>query len=95
MAAYVIVDLEVLDPDGFEEYKKSVVPIVKKWGGKYVVAGGNVETLEGNWKPKRIVVIEFLSVSRAKEWLKCDEYSEVGKIRHRTAKTNMLLVEGV
>ena len=95
MSAYVIVEIDIFDPIGFEEYRKRVVPIVQKWGGNYIVGGGNVETLEGDWNPKRIVMIEFPSMSRAKEWLNCEEYLEAGKIRHRTAKTNMVLVEGM
>lgn len=95
MSAYVIVDIEIVDPSGFEEYRKRVVPMVEKWGGNYVAAGGNLETLEGDWNPKRIVMIQFPSMSRAKEWLNCEEYREVGKIRHRTARTNMVLVEGM
>ena len=95
MSAYVIVEIDIFDPIGFEEYRKRVVPIVQKRGGNYIVGGGNVETLEGDWNPQRIVMIEFPSMSRAKEWLNCEEYLEAGKIRHRTAKTNMVLVEGM
>jgi uncharacterized protein (DUF1330 family) len=95
VAAYVIVDLEIIDPSGFEEYKKRVVPLVEKYGGKYIVAGGQVETVEGDWKPKRIVILEFESMQRAKEWLNCEEYREPCQIRRRTARTSMILVEGV
>jgi uncharacterized protein (DUF1330 family) len=51
--------------------------------------------LEGDWKPKRIVVLEFPTMERAKEWLNCEEYREPRRLRHKTAKTNMLVVEGV
>jgi uncharacterized protein (DUF1330 family) len=95
VAAYVIVDLEIVDPSGFEEYKKRVVPLVEKYGGKYIVAGGQVETVEGDWKPKRIVILEFESMQRAKEWLNCEEYREPREMRHHSAKTKMILVEGV
>jgi uncharacterized protein (DUF1330 family) len=95
MSAYVIVEIDIFNPVGFEEYRQRVVPIVEKWGGKYIVADDNVETLEGDWSPKRIVMIEFPSMSRAREWLNCEEYLEAGKIRHRTAKTNMVVVEGI
>ena len=94
MAAYVIVEIEIVDPVGFEEYKKRVVPIVEKYGGQYIAVSDQVETLEGDWKPKRIVVLEFEAMQRAKDWLNCEEYSEPRKMRHRTAKTNMLLVDG-
>jgi uncharacterized protein (DUF1330 family) len=95
MSAYIIVEIEVLDPVGYEEYKKQAGATVAQYGGKYIVRGGKTEVLEGDWKPKRIVVLEFESMRRAKEWLACEEYREPRKMRHRTAKTNMILVEGL
>jgi uncharacterized protein (DUF1330 family) len=95
MAAYVIVEIEVLDPTGYEEYKKQAAASVLNHGGKYIVRGGSTEVLEGDWKPKRLVVLQFESMERAKEWLHCEEYREPRQMRHRTAKTNMVLVEGV
>jgi uncharacterized protein (DUF1330 family) len=73
---------------------KSSPPRPWRSTGKYIVRGGKTEVLEGDWKPKRIVVLEFESADRAKEWLNCEEYREPRKMRHRTAKTNMILVEG-
>ncbi len=95
MFAYVIVEIDVTDPIGYEEYKKQAGATVAQHGGKYIVRGGKTEVLEGDWKPKRIVVLQFESMQRAKEWLNCEEYREPRKMRHRTAKTNMILVEGV
>ena len=95
MAAYIIVEIEITDPVGYEEYKKQASDTVHKYGGKYIVRGGKAEVLEGDWKPKRIVILEFPSVARAKEWLNCEEYREPRKLRHRTSKSNMLVIEGV
>jgi uncharacterized protein (DUF1330 family) len=95
MPAYVIVEINIHDPAGYEEYKKLAGATVEKYGGRYVVRGGSTEVLEGDWKPKRIVVLEFESASRAKEWLNSEEYRKPRKMRHRTARTNMLLVEGM
>lgn len=95
MAAYVIVEIDVTDPVGYEEYKNLAGASLEKYGGKYIVRGGATEVLEGDWKPKRIVVLEFESMQRAKEWLNSEEYREPRKIRHRTAKTTMILVDGV
>ena len=95
MAAYVIVEIDIVDPAGYEEYKKLAGATVEKYGGKYIVRGGAVETLEGDWDPKRIVVLQFESMQRAKEWLNCEEYREPRKMRHRTARTRMVVVEGV
>jgi uncharacterized protein (DUF1330 family) len=94
VAAYVIVEIEILDPAGYEEYKKLAGASVLQHGGKYIVRGGATEVLEGDWKPKRIVVLEFESMARAKGWLHCEEYREPRKMRHRAARTNMIVVEG-
>jgi uncharacterized protein (DUF1330 family) len=95
MRAYIIVEIEILDPVGYEEYKKLASASVEKYGGKYIVRGGTTEALEGDWQPNRIVVLEFESAQRAKEWLNCEEYREPRKMRHRTARTNMILAEGM
>jgi len=95
MPAYVIVEIEVTDPVGYEEYKGQAAASVHAKGGKYIVRGGKTEVLEGDWQPKRIVILEFPSMDRAKEWLNCEEYRDPRKMRHRTATTNMVLVEGV
>jgi uncharacterized protein (DUF1330 family) len=93
--AYVIVEIDILDPIGYEEYKKQAAATVHQYGGKYIVRGGKTEVLEGDWDPKRIVILEFESIQRAKEWLHCEEYRAPRKMRHRTARTNMIVVEGV
>ena len=95
MPAYIIVEIDIHDPVGYEEYKKLAGASVQKYGGKYLVRGGKSEVLEGEWQPKRIVVLEFESPKRAKEWLNCEEYREPRRMRHRTASTNMILVEGM
>ena len=95
MPAYVIVEIDILDPVGYEEYKNLASATVEKHGGKYIARGGRTEVLEGDWNPKRIVLLEFETAQRAKEWLDCEEYREPRKMRHRTAKTNMIVVEGV
>lgn len=94
MSAYIIVEIDITDPVGYEEYKKQAAATVHKYDGKYIVRGGKTEVLEGGWVPKRIVMLEFPTAARAKEWLNCEEYREPRKMRHRTAKTNMILVEG-
>ena len=95
MPAYVIAQLTSTDPQGVEEYRKKVPATIAKYGGKYVVRGGNLETLEGDWAPQRLVVIEFASAERAKEWWACEEYREAKALRQRTAKTSLIIVEGV
>jgi len=95
MSAYVIVDIQVTDPVGYEEYKKLAPPIVAAYGGKYLARGGKTETLEGDWLPKRLVILKFESAERAKAWLNSPEYRAPRQLRHRTTKTNMVVVEGV
>jgi len=95
MSAYIIVEIEITDPVGYEEYKKLAGPTVEQYGGKYIVRGGACEMLEGDWKPKRIVILQFQNMERAKAWLNCPEYAEPRKMRHRTATTRMILVEGL
>jgi uncharacterized protein (DUF1330 family) len=95
MSAYVIVEIDIVDPSGYQEYKKLAGATVDRYDGKYIVRGGRIEVLEGDWKPKRIVVLQFESMQRAKDWLNCEEYREPRKMRHRTAKTRMILVEGI
>ena len=95
MAAYVIAEVTITDPSGFEAYRQMVPATVAKYGGKFVVRGGQMEMLEGNWAPKRLVVIEFESAERAKQWWASEDYREAKALRQRTAQTNLLVIEGV
>jgi uncharacterized protein (DUF1330 family) len=95
MTAYVIVDIDVTNPEGYEEYKKLAPPTLAVYGGKYIARGGGTEVLEGDWVPNRLVILQFESVERAKAWLNSPEYSEARTLRHKYAKSNMVVVEGV
>jgi len=95
MSAYIIVEVEIKDAKEYEEYKKLVPPTLAAYGGKFMVRGGKVETLEGGWNPKRIVILEFASANKAKAWWGSPEYSKAKKLRHRTADSKMIVVEGV
>lgn len=93
MAAYVIVDIDVTDPAGYEEYKKLAPASITAYGGKYLLRGGKVEIVEGNWPTKRFVMLEFENATRAKEWLDSPEYAPARQLRRQTANTNMIIVE--
>jgi uncharacterized protein (DUF1330 family) len=95
MSAYIVVQVEVSDPAGYDDYKNMVPPSMAPYGGKFVVRGGNCETLEGEWRPKRLVILEFPSVAKAKAWWASDEYRDAKALRQRTAKTEMIVVEGL
>ncbi len=95
MSAYVIVDIEVLDPEGYKEYVAAAPATVALYGGRYLARGGATETLEGDWQAKRLVILEFPSVEQAKTWLNSPEYAPARALRHKYARTNMVVVEGL
>ena len=95
MPAYVIADLDVTDPAGFEEYRKVVPATIEKYGGRYLVRGGAMETLEGDWPWKRVVVLEFPSLEQAKRWYNSEDYRDPKALRFKTARSKLILVEGV
>jgi len=95
MTAYVIMNIEVIDPSGYEEYKKLVPPVIKLFGGKYLVRGGRNETLEGDWHAQRLVILEFKSMEKAKTWLNSPEYASARALRHKYAKTKMIVVDSL
>ena len=95
MSAFVIVDVEILDPSRYETYKSMVPPTVAKYGGRFLARGGSVETLEGDWSPKRLVILEFPTIEQAKAWYDSVEYTPAKALRHQTARSRMILVEGV
>lgn len=95
MTAYVIVDINVIDPVRYEDYKDLAAPTVELYGGKYIARGGITEILEGSWSPNRLVILEFDSVEQAKNWLNSPEYHEPRRLRHETAVSNMVVIEGV
>ena len=94
MPAFVIVDVSIHNQEEYEEYKKLTPAAIAAYDGKFVVRGGKTESLEGGWEPGRMVVLEFPSVARAKEWWSSEEYTKAKVIRHRAATTKMLVVEG-
>ena len=95
MAAYLINDVEITDPALFEEYKKLSPPTVAQYGGRFLARGGRVETLEGEWTPRRLVVLEFASPEQALAWSHSPEYAPAKRVRQLAAKSNMVMVEGV
>lgn len=95
MPAYFIVDLEVTDPVVFDEYRQLVPETIAKYGGTFLIRGGNCEALEGTWNPQRLVVLQFPSQEQAKKWYDSEEYRAPKALRFKSAKSNLLLVEGV
>jgi len=95
MPALIIAEVEIHDLAQYEDYKKLTPATIAAYDGKFVVRGAEAETLEGDWQAKRIVVLEFPSVARAKEWWSSDEYSAPKALRQRISTGKMIVVESV
>jgi len=94
MAAYVFGEIEVTDPATYEEYRRQVMAVVTRYGGKFIVRGGKVETLEGGWAPKRFVALEFPSMEQAQKWYRSPEYAPLIDLRKKASRGKLILVEG-
>ena len=95
MPAYVILDINITDVELYENYKKLAPSAIETYGGRYLTRGGCAENLEGNWQPNRVVMLEFDSVEQAKNWINSDEYREARVMRHQSAISQAIVVEGV
>lgn len=95
MSAYVIVEMTVTDAVTIEEYRRLAGASVAAHGGRFLVRGGRTETLDGEWRPQRIVVIEFPDFERAIQWRASEDYRAACAIRDRAARTRMIVAEGV
>ena len=94
MTAYVIADIDVHDQEAYREYGALVPGTLKPHGGRFLVRGGAHETLEGEWQPRRMVVLEFPSVGDAKRWYESQEYAAAMAMRQRASTGSLVLVEG-
>ena len=95
MAAYIIVDVDIHDPVQYDDYKKLTPASLQPYQGKFIVRGGTTTTLEGDWQPGRVVVLEFPTKELAQAWWSSDEYAPAKALRQKTSTTQMILVEGV
>lgn len=94
MAAYVVGEIEVTDPQAYEDYRKQVLAVVTKYGGRFIVRGGKVQPLEGGWAPKRFVALEFPSMEQAQKWYRSPEYAPLIALRQKASRGRLILVEG-
>jgi uncharacterized protein (DUF1330 family) len=95
MPAYVIVETEIHDPEQYEQYKAASPAAVAGGGGRFVVRGGELAVLEGDWQPTRLVVLEFEDLEAAKRWYESPEYQDAKKLRDGAANLRMVAVQGV
>jgi uncharacterized protein (DUF1330 family) len=95
MAAYLIADIDIIDPGAYEEYRQKVPATIAKYGGRYIARGGKVEPLEGGWSPRRIAMLEFPSLEQALKWYRSPEYQPLIRVRQKASRGKLLLVEGL
>ncbi|HLQ53091.1 MAG TPA: DUF1330 domain-containing protein [Streptosporangiaceae bacterium] len=93
MTVYILADIDVTDPVGYEDYKAPAAASVEQYGGRYTVRGGSVEVLEGTWPTSRFVVLEFADADSARRWYNSPEYSAVKAIRQAASNAKLVLVE--
>jgi uncharacterized protein (DUF1330 family) len=95
MPAYVIVETDISDPEQYEQYKAASPGAVASGGGRFVVRGGELAVLEGDWEPTRLVVLEFEDLEAVKRWYDSPEYQAAKQLREGAANLRMIAVQGV
>jgi uncharacterized protein (DUF1330 family) len=95
MAAYIVADIEITDPAAYEEYKPKAGAALQKYGARILARGGAVESKEGGWAPKRLVVIEFPDMAALRRFYDSPEYTAAREIRQRASRSKLIFVEGV
>jgi uncharacterized protein (DUF1330 family) len=95
MAAYVIADVEITDPEKYREYTAQTPDSIASHGGRFIVRGGSCEVLEGDWRPGRVVVIEFPDLDAALGWFHSEDYQALAEIRRAASTAQILAVDGV
>jgi uncharacterized protein (DUF1330 family) len=94
MAAYIIAEIEVTDPEIYDKYRAQTPGVVAQHGGRFIVRGGKAETLEGDREPGRLVVIEFPDRAAARRFYDSPEYQAIIGLRQKAARSRLILVEG-
>jgi uncharacterized protein (DUF1330 family) len=95
MPAYVIAAVtDAWDPDKLAQYREGNTAVVAEHGGRFVARGGSHVVLEGEWDPKRLVIIEFPDVDAARGWYESDGYAPLRELRRSASTTDIVVVEG-
>jgi uncharacterized protein (DUF1330 family) len=95
MPAYLISDVSVRDAEAFQAYRTRAAASIERYGGRYLVRGGPIETLEGGWTPRTIIVVEFADLDRARAWYRSPEYASALEVRDAALGRNLILVDGI
>ncbi|MGE3500066.1 MAG: DUF1330 domain-containing protein [Candidatus Binatia bacterium] len=94
MAAYLIAEHRVDDPALFEEYRRQVVPMIERYGGRYLTRGGSHEILDGDWQPTRVVIVEFPDMQALRAWYEAPEYQPLIALRRRAGTDVIMSLDG-
>lgn len=95
MSAYIISDVTAKDADAFQTYRTRAAASIAQYGGRYLVRGGPIEQLEGNWAPRAIIVVEFPDIERARTWYRSSEYAFALEVRDQALSRNLILLDGI
>lgn len=95
MTAYIIADIKVTNPERYKDYTSQTGPLIEKYGGRFIVRGGEVTVVAGDWTPNRLVVIEFPNMATLKKFHNSKEYQKLAKIREEASEGSLMFVEGV
>ena len=95
MTAYLLIDVDIHDPEGFQEYRTRTPEFIAKHGGEFLVKGGEFEVIEGDWKPNRLVLFKFPNRQAIRNFFADPDYAEIVAIRFKTSKTIAVAVDGV
>jgi len=94
MAAYIVADLNVHDPEGVQEYRQRVPAVIAQFGGRYLTRGGDMQVLEGDREPSRIVILEFPDMAAARQFYNSPEYADLIPLRQKTCDSNVIIIDG-
>lgn len=95
MTAYMIVDLDVHDQEGFGRYRQGVPALIAKHGGEYLVRGGDFEVIEGDWRPHRLALFRFPDRQAIRNFFDDPDYADLKALRQRTSETVVVAVDGI
>jgi len=95
MTAYLISDISMRDADAFQIYRTRAAASIAAYGGRYRARGGAIETLEGVWTPRNIVIVEFPTIGQARAWYRSPEYAFALEVRDDALSRNLILVDGI
>jgi uncharacterized protein (DUF1330 family) len=95
MSTYLIGDVTVKDPAAYEQYRKEVGDLISRHRGEYVVRGGDIEVVAGDWRPNRLVIVKFPDEQSVRAYLSDPVFHKLGELRGRAIKSHIVMVEGV